>query len=84
MSMISKFLFSAIYTFIYYICSVNWDSQKVLLTNRISSPMCIIEVFKMFLFGGNRSLHLLLSVGRKIPHETSLHHFHYDHLLENA
>ena len=62
MSMISKFLFSAIYTFPYFICSVNWDSQKVLLTNRISSPMCIIEVFKMFLFGGNRRMHLLLSV----------------------
>ena len=84
MPIIYKFLFNAIYTCPYFICSANWDSQKVFLTNRISSPICIIEVFKMFLSGGNRSLHHTISVSRKILQETSLHHFNSNHLLENA
>ena len=53
MSMISKLLFST-NTLVDTLCSANWDSQKVLLTNRISSPICIIEVFKMFLPRGNK------------------------------
>ena len=84
MPIIYKFLFNAIYTCPYFICSANWDSQKVFLTNRISSPICIIEVFKMFWPVETEAYITLLSVSRKILQETSLHHFNSDHLLQNA